>query len=90
MSSLQRWLFVAIFVALLGLYGALLNLGAFAAKGPRYTKLDGDTERSERVLADLELQRQQEAERQQRITSDLALVARVDELHRLMAEKSPP
>jgi len=78
MSSLQRWLFVAIFVALLGLYGAVLNLGAFAVKGPRYTKLDGDTKRSERVLADLELQRQQEAERQERITTDLALAARID------------
>lgn len=87
MSSLHRWLFVAIFVALLGLYGALLNLGAFAAKGPRYTKLDGDTERSERVLADLELQRQQEAERQQRITSDLALAARIDELHRQITQQ---
>ena len=45
-------------------------------------------ERSERVLADLELQRQQEAERQERITSDLALAARVDELHRLLEQQT--
>ena len=69
MSSLQRWLFVAIFAALLGL-------------------LDGDTEKSERILADLELQRQQEAERQERITSDLALAARVDLLHNILAEQA--
>ena len=64
----------------------LTHLMFFAGKGARYTAMDGAQERSERVLADLELQRQQEAERQERITSDLALAARVDLLHNLLEE----
>lgn len=69
-----------------GSASALTHLLFFAGKGARYTALDGAQERSERVLADLELQRQQEAERQERITSDLALAARVDLLHNLLEE----
>jgi hypothetical protein len=50
------------------LTAAVINLGAFANKGPRYTANDGARER------------------QERITSDLALAARIDELHNLLAE----
>jgi hypothetical protein len=52
------------------LVGAVVNLGAFASKGPRYTADDGARERQERV------------------TTDLALAARIDELHRQLAEKT--
>ncbi len=82
-----KWAAIGILILNVILTVATINMGAFAAKGPRYTALDGKREESERVLADLELQRQQEAERQQRIVSDLALAARVDELHNLLAER---
>lgn len=82
MNKTHRWLFALLLIVQAVQFVALLNLGGFAAKGPRYTKLDGDREASERTLADMEILRQQEAERQQRITSDLALAARIDELHR--------
>jgi len=70
---------VAILIVInVGSASALTYLLFFAGKGARYTAMDGAQERSERVLADLELQRQQEAERQERITTDLALAARID------------
>lgn len=37
------------------LFVAIINLGAFASKGPRYTADDGARERHERIQADLAL-----------------------------------
>jgi hypothetical protein len=51
---------------------AVINLGAFAKKGPRYTAEDGAKERMERI------------------NTDLALAARIDVLHNLLAEKEAP
>jgi hypothetical protein len=34
---------------------AVINLGAFATKGPRYTATDGAQERQERIASDLAL-----------------------------------
>jgi hypothetical protein len=50
---------------------AVINLGAFAKKGPRYTAEDGARDRMERIQ------------------SDLALAARLDHLHNLLAERGP-
>jgi hypothetical protein len=51
---------------------AVINLGAFAKKGPRYTAEDGARDRMERI------------------NTDLALAARIDVLHNLLAEKEAP
>jgi hypothetical protein len=65
---MERW-GVALLIALnLILTAAVINLGAFASKGPRYTADDGARER------------------QERITSDLALAARVNKIHNLLLE----
>ena len=45
MSCCQRWGLAALIVA-------VINLGAFAKKGPRYTADDGARERQERVASD--------------------------------------
>ena len=50
---------------------AVINLGAFAQQGARYTAEDGVREE------------------QARIHGDLALAARIDHLHNLLAEKAP-
>lgn len=64
-----KWAAIGILILNVILTVATINMGAFAAKGPRYTADDG------------------ERERQERIVSDLALAARVDELHNLLAER---
>jgi hypothetical protein len=51
---------------------AVINLGAFAKKGPRYTAEDGMRDRMERI------------------NTDLALAARIDELHNILAEREAP
>jgi hypothetical protein len=51
---------------------AVINLGAFAKKGPRYTAEDGARDRMERI------------------NTDLALAARIDELHNILAEREAP
>ena len=67
LTRVERWGLGLVIVLLLILAAAVINLGAFASKGPRYTADDGARERQERV------------------TSDLALAARIDELHSLLA-----
>jgi archaellin len=51
---------------------AVINLGAFAQQGARYTAEDGARDRMERIQ------------------TDLALAARIDELHNLLAERAAP
>jgi archaellin len=61
---------------------AVINLGAFAQQGARYTAEDGVREEQARIQAD-------SAETKARIHGDLALAARIDHLHNLLAEKAP-
>jgi hypothetical protein len=68
MARMERWSVGLLIVLNLILTAAVINLGAFASKGPRYTADDGARER------------------QERITTDLALAARIDELHNLLLE----
>lgn len=63
-----KWAAIGLLILNVILTVATINMGAFAAKGPRYTADDGARER------------------QERITSDLALAARVDLLHNLLEE----
>jgi archaellin len=51
---------------------AVINLGAFAQQGARYTAEDGMRDRMERI------------------NTDLALAARIDELHNILAEREAP
>jgi archaellin len=51
---------------------AVINLGAFAQQGARYTAEDGARDRMERI------------------NTDLALAARIDELHNILAEREAP
>jgi hypothetical protein len=69
-SKYERIGVVILLLLNLILVGAVINLGAFASKGPRYTAADGDRDR------------------QERITSDLALSARIDLLHNLLTEQA--
>lgn len=69
MTHYTRWLLAALLVLDLILAAAVVNLGAFAQKGPRFTADDGARERQERIQA------------------DLALAARIDLLHNLLAER---
>ena len=71
MSPFYRRALVALVLLNAMLIVAIANLGAFAAKGPRYTADDGARERQERA------------------TADLALAARIDLLHNLLAEREP-
>jgi hypothetical protein len=68
LSKYERIGVVILLLLNLILVGAVINLGAFASKGPRYTADDGARER------------------QERITTDLALAARIDHLHSLFVE----
>lgn len=70
MSPFYRRALVVLVLLNALLVAAIANLGAFAAKGPRYTADDGARERQERIAV------------------DMALAARIDELHNLLAEKA--
>ena len=72
MSRWTQWSLALLILFNAVLTVAVVNLGAFASKGPRYTAADGA------------------AEREQRIAMDLALAARIDELHNLLAERGEP
>ncbi len=72
MSRWTQWSLALLILFNAVLTVAVVNLGAFASKGPRYTADDG------------------RAEREQRIAMDLALAARIDELHNLLAERGEP
>jgi len=80
MISLHKWSIYSLLILNLVLTVAIVNLGAFATKGPRYTSVDGDRERHERMTADQGLSDRLDKERQERITSGLALAARIDQL----------
>jgi len=77
MISLHKWSIYGLLILNLVLIVAIVNLGAFATKGPRYTSVDGVRERHERMTADQGLSDRLDKERQERITSGLALAARV-------------
>ena len=62
---------------------AIINLGAFAQQGARYTADDGAREEQARIQGD-------QAETKARIHGDLALAARFDELHNILAEREAP
>ena len=70
MSRWTQWSLALLILFNAVLTVAVVNLGAFASKGPRYTADDG------------------RAEREQRIAMDLALSARIDKLHNLLAEQA--
>jgi len=72
MSRWTQWSLALLILFNAVLTVAVVNLGAFASKGPRYTADDG------------------RVEREQRIAMDLALAARIDELHNLLAERGEP
>ena len=52
MSGYQRWGLAALLIINAVLIAAVINLGAFAKKGPRYTADDGARERQERIASD--------------------------------------
>ena len=68
MSRWTQWSLALLILFNAVLTVAVVNLGAFASNGPRYTADDGA------------------AEREQRIAMDLALSARIDKVHNLLAE----
>lgn len=72
MTTSTRWALAVLLTLNCVLFVAVVNLGAFAKKGPRYTADDGARERHERTQA------------------DLALAARLDLLHNLLAEREAP
>lgn len=72
MSRWTQWSLALLILFNAVLTAAVVNLGAFASKGPRYTADDG------------------RVERQERIAMDLALSARIDKLHNLLAERGEP
>lgn len=69
MTTSTRWALAVLLTLNCVLFVAIINLGAFASKGPRYTAGDGARERHERIQA------------------DLAMAARIDELHNLLVER---
>lgn len=52
MSGYQRWGLAALLIINAVLIAAVINLGAFAKKGPRYTADDRARERQERIASD--------------------------------------
>ena len=52
MSRCQRWGLALLLIFNAVLCVAVINLGAFAKKGPRYTAVDGARERAERIASD--------------------------------------
>ena len=55
MTTSTRWALAVLLTLNWVLFVAIINLGAFASKGPRYTADDGARERHERIQADLAL-----------------------------------
>jgi hypothetical protein len=55
MTTSTRWALAVLLTLNCVLFVAIINLGAFASKGPRYTADDGARERHERIQADLAL-----------------------------------
>jgi hypothetical protein len=72
MINIHRVTFWGLLAFNLVLAVAVINLGAFAKKGPRYTAADGMRDRMERI------------------NTDLALAARIDELHNILSEREAP
>jgi len=72
MTPSTRWALAVLLTLNCALFVAIVNLGAFASRGPRFTADDGARERHERTQA------------------DLALGARLDLLHNLLAEREAP
>lgn len=52
MNRCQRWGLALLLIFNAALCVAVINLGAFASRGPRYTAGDGARERSERIASD--------------------------------------
>lgn len=52
MSRFAQWSIALLVVFNAVLFAAIVNLGAFAAKGPRFTADDGARERAERIASD--------------------------------------
>ena len=52
MNCYQRWGLALLLVLNAVLCVAVINLGAFASRGPRYTAVDGAKERQERIASD--------------------------------------
>ncbi len=48
-----KWAAIGLLILNVILTVATINMGAFAAKGPRYTADDGARERQERIVSDL-------------------------------------
>lgn len=74
------WLLL-VFCGILSL--AVVNLLFFANQGARYTRADGAREEAARIEGDV-------TETKARIHGDLALAARIDELHNLLIEREAP
>lgn len=55
MTTSTRWALAVLLTLNCVLFVAIINLGAFAKKGPRYTADDGARERAARIEADLAL-----------------------------------
>jgi len=72
MINIHRITFWGLLILNIVLAVAVINLGAFAQKGPRYTAEDGMRDRMERI------------------NTDLALAARIDELHNILSEREAP
>lgn len=52
MTNSTRWALAVLLTLNCVLFVAVVNLGAFAKKGPRFTADDGARERAERIQAD--------------------------------------
>ena len=72
MINIHRITFWGLLILNIVLAVAVINLGAFAKQGPRYTAEDGMRDRMERI------------------NTDLALAARIDELHNILSEREKP
>ena len=72
MINIHRITFWGLLILNIVLAVAVINLGAFAKQGPRYTAADGMRDRMDRI------------------NTDLALAARIDELHNILAERDAP
>lgn len=55
MTTSARWALAVLLTLNCVLFVAVINLGAFAQNGPRYTADDGARERAERIQADQDL-----------------------------------
>ena len=75
MNHMRAYAFALLVLINIGLFATVTHLMFFAAKGARYTAEDGARERHER---------------HERTQADLALGARLDLLHNLLAEREAP